>query len=240
MIIETVTICIPIYNEVEVIEKVLSEWSLIVGNLPEGSRILIEDGGSTDGTIKVLKNYQNKFNFIDVIYRDRPDGFGNAAKRLLKLPTTEWVFFTDGDGQFVPSDIWKLWQRKDGCDLVKGIKLGRKDPLLRRVISYFWSALIQVMFGLFITDVNAGFLLMRNSQLKQVINEVRFLESLVITEIVIRLVTNNCRKSDDVYVLHRAREGGKSRALPNHRLPKLIYSHLRGLYLLKEDYRKNY
>jgi glycosyltransferase involved in cell wall biosynthesis len=240
MSIDTVTICIPLYNEIEVIEKVLSEWSVIVGNLPEGSRILIEDGGSTDGTIKVLKNYQNRFNFIDVIYRDRPDGFGNAAKRLLKLPTTEWVFFTDGDGQFVPSDIWKLWDRKDGCDLVKGIKLGRKDPLLRRVISYFWSTLIQVMFGLFITDVNAGFLLMRNSQLKQVINEVRFLESLVISEIVIRLVTNNCRKSDDVYVLHRAREGGKSRAIPNYKLPKLIYSHLRGLYLLKEDYRKNY
>ena len=235
-----VTICIPIYNEIEVIEKLLAEWSLIVEELPAGSRILIEDGGSDDGTVKVLKNYQNKYDYIDVTYREQPDGFGNAAKRLLKQPTTEWVFFTDGDGQFVPSDIWKLWQRKDGCDLVKGIKLGRKDPLLRRVISFFWSRLIQLMFGLFIVDVNAGFLLIRNSQLKQIIHEVRFLESLVLSEIVIRLIANNCKKSDEVYVLHRAREGGKSRAIPNHRLPKLICSHLRGLYLLKADYRKNY
>jgi glycosyltransferase involved in cell wall biosynthesis len=240
MSIDTVTICIPIYNEIEVIEKVLSEWSLIVGELPKGSKILIEDGGSSDGTVQVLRNYQKKFDFIDVLYRDKPDGFGNAAKRLLKLPTTEWVFFTDGDGQFVPSDIWKLWQRKEDYDLVKGIKLGRKDPLLRRIISFFWSSLIQVMFGLFITDINAGFLLMRNTTLKQVIEEVRFLDSLVISEIVIRLITNNCRKSDDIYVLHRAREGGKSRAIPNYKLPKLMYSHLRGLLLLKKDYRKNY
>ena len=240
MSIDTVTICIPIYNEIEVIEKVLSEWSLIVGELPKGSKILIEDGGSSDGTVQVLRNYQKKFDFIDVVYRDKPDGFGNAAKRLLKLPTTEWVFFTDGDGQFVPSDIWKLWQRKEDYDLVKGIKLGRKDPLLRRIISFFWSSLIQVMFGLFITDINAGFLLMRNTTLKQVIEEVRFLDSLVISEIVIRLITNNCRKSDDIYVLHRAREGGKSRAIPNYKLPKLMYSHLRGLLLLKKDYRKNY
>jgi len=240
MSIDTVTICIPIYNEIEVIEKVLSEWALIVKELPTGSKILIEDGGSNDGTVKLLKNYQNKFDFIDVIYRDKPDGFGNAAKRLLKLPTTEWVFFTDGDGQFVPGDIWKLWQRKDDYDLVKGIKLGRKDPLLRRIISFFWSSLIQVMFGLFITDINAGFLLIRNKPLKQIINEVRFLDSLVISEIAIRLITNNCRKSDDIYVLHRVREGGKSRAIPNYKLPKLIYSHLRGLFLLKEDYRKNY
>jgi dolichol-phosphate mannosyltransferase len=237
--IDTVTICIPIYNEIDVIDDLLSEWSSIVRELPNGSGILIEDGGSTDGTVDVLKNYQNKHDFIDVIYRDKPDGFGNAAKRLLKLPTTEWVFFTDGDGQFVPSDMWKLWQRRDGCDLVKGIKLGRKDPILRRIISFFWSRLIQVMFGLFISDVNAGFILVRNSQLKQIINEVRFLELLVLSEIVVRLITNNCRRSDEVYVLHRAREGGKSRAIPNHRLPKVVFSHLRGLYLLKDDYRRN-
>ncbi len=239
MNIDTVTICIPIYNEIDVIDDLLSEWSSIVRELPNGSGILIEDGGSTDGTVDVLKNYQNKHDFIDVIYRDKPDGFGNAAKRLLKLPTTEWVFFTDGDGQFVPSDMWKLWQRRDGCDLVKGIKLGRKDPILRRIISFFWSRLIQVMFGLFISDVNAGFILVRNSQLKQIINEVRFLELLVLSEIVVRLITNNCRRSDEVYVLHRAREGGKSRAIPNHRLPKVVFSHLRGLYLLKDDYRRN-
>jgi len=236
----TVTVCIPVLNESEVVAKVISDWLDVVKKLPKGSGILIEDGGSTDGTKLILKKLGDKNKLLKVIYRSNPDGFGNATRRLLKTPTTEWIFFTDGDGQYVPNDFWKLWNRRDGHDLIKGIKLGRKDSMFRRGISYIWSSIIQVMFGLFISDINAAFLLMRRSELIKIIDEVRFLKVLAITEIVIRMLMNNSIKSDDIHILHRKRIGGKSRALPNYKIWIVIFSHLNGLRLIKKDYRVNY
>jgi glycosyltransferase involved in cell wall biosynthesis len=236
---ETVTICIPIYNEIEVIENLISEWVKVVEQLPVGSKIYIEDGGSNDGTLDVLKKFESEFLFIKIFYKDKPDGFGNAAKRLLKEPDTEWIFFSDGDGQYLSGDFWKLWARRNEKDLVKGIKLGRNDPLHRRIISFFWSLLIQIMFGIFISDINAGFVLIRRKALREVIDKVQYLDLLVITEVVIRLITNNCRKSEDVYVIHKARSNGRSRAMPIYKLPFVMYSHFKGLQLIKEDFRIN-
>jgi glycosyltransferase involved in cell wall biosynthesis len=235
-----VTVCIPVFNESKVITQVITDWLFVVRELPKGSGILVEDGGSTDGTKQILKKLESKNNLLKVIYRDKPDGFGNATIRLLKIPRTEWIFFTDGDGQYVPNDFWKLWSRRKGHDLVKGIKLGRKDSMFRRGISYIWSSIIQVMFGLFISDINAAFLLMRRSELSKIIDEVRFLRVLVITEVVIRMLMNNSIKSDDIHILHRKRIGGKSRALPNYKIWIVIFSHLNGLRLIKKDYRVNF
>ena len=239
MTLETVTICIPVYNEIDVIENLIIEWVNVVEQLPVGSKIYIEDGGSNDGTLDILRKFEAEYVFVKIFYKDKPDGFGNAAKRLLKEPTTEWIFFSDGDGQYLSSDFWKLWERRKEKDLVKGIKLGRNDPLHRRIISFFWSLLIQIMFGIFISDINAGFVLIRRKALHEIIDKVQFLDLLVITEVVIRLITNNCRKSEDIYVIHKARSDGRSRALPIRKLPFVMFSHFKGLQLIKEDFRIN-
>lgn len=114
---ETVTICLPVLNEVDVIQFVIEEWIDIVEKLPDGSKVLVENGGSIDGTIKILENLQAAHKNLDVVYRDKADGFGNAAKRLLISPETKWVFFTDSDGQYVAEDFWILWNRRDSFDI---------------------------------------------------------------------------------------------------------------------------
>ncbi len=237
---ESTTICMPVLNEIEVIESVLDEWIQVVSQLPEGSQLLIEDGGSKDGTRQCLEEYQRKHENLQVIYKERPEGFGKAALNLLSNANTNWVFFTDSDGQYVATDFWKIWERRSNLDLVRGIKLGRKDPLLRKFTSYIWNGLVKIMFDIPIADINVAFFLVRKDELKKVVTKCKFLDLLVVSELMIRLVTNNCRFGNDIYILHRERHNGKSRAIPIKRLIPVGISHAIGLHNIKKDFRVNY
>lgn len=235
--LETVTICIPFLNEREVVSNVIEEWTEILDKLPKGSKLLIEDGGSLDGTTQVLKEYSVNDKRIEVIYRESPDGFGQSAKRLLGAAENSWVFFTDGDGQYVANDFWKLWERKANKDFVRGIKLGRKDPFPRRIASLIWNKCVNFLFELPVSDINAAFLLVRKESLRQTLPHVRFLKTMVLSELVIRLILANSRFDKDIYVLHRSRKNGKSRATPGIKFLLIGASQVRGLFRIKTDLR---
>ena len=145
---ESVTICLPVLNEYEVIEFVIQEWLTVLKKLPHGSKILIDDGGSTDGTLAILDKFINQGEKITIIRNQKPDGFGNAARRLFNSADTHWIFFTDSDGQYVAEDFWLLWDRRDGKDFIRGIKLGRLDPLMRRITSLVWNKSVNFLFEL--------------------------------------------------------------------------------------------
>ncbi len=233
---DSVTICLPVLNEVEVIKDVVTDWLHIVSQLPVGSAVLVEDGGSNDGTVQVLNELQHNNPTLKVVYRDKPDGFGNAAKRLLSAPQTEWVFFTDSDGQYVTEDFWILWTRKDAYDLVRGIKMGRQDPFFRRVTSFFWNKSVGFLFNLPLIDINAAFVLAKTPVLKEILPTVRRLNTLVTSELIIRAILGNYEVKN-TYVQHRKRPAGKSRGIPTRKLPGIALKQLVGLWKIKSDYR---
>lgn len=235
---ETVAICMPVLNEVDVIEYVLREWLEVVRQLPVGSHIFIEDGGSKDGTKEVLTTLQAEYgDLIRINWRDKPEGFGVAAKRLLSSANAQWVFFTDSDGQYVANDFWLLWARRENRDFIRGIKLGRQDPLIRRATSLVWNKSVRFLFELPIGDVNAAYLLIRQEFLKNLLPSVRLLPTMVLSELMIRSVMANARYEKDVYIMHRARLSGVSRATPTSSLIKVGFRQLRGLFEIKADYR---
>ena len=96
------------------------------------------------------------------------------------------------------------------------------------------------MFGFPISDINVAFFLVRNSRLKTEITKCVFLDLLVVSELMIRLITSNCTYGNDIYILHRERLDGNSRAIPVHKLLSVGISHFIGLRKIKKDFRLNY
>jgi dolichol-phosphate mannosyltransferase len=233
---EKVAICLPVLNEAIVIEEVVTAWILVCNSLPAGSGVHIEDGGSTDGTVEILKDLQSQYSNLYVDYRQKADGFGAAAKRLLASPNADWIFFTDSDGQYVAEDFWILWNRRMNFDVIRGIKMGRQDPFIRRVTSFFWNKLVSLFFNLPLIDINAAFVLIRKSVLDEVLPKVNRLETLITSELIIRVILANFELKN-TYVQHRKRKGGKSRGVPASRLPFIAIKQLIGLTKIKSDYR---
>ena len=52
----SVSICLPIYNEAKSIEKVINEWVHCMDQLKVDYEIICSEDGSTDGTDQIIKN----------------------------------------------------------------------------------------------------------------------------------------------------------------------------------------
>jgi glycosyltransferase involved in cell wall biosynthesis len=82
------------------------------------------------------------------------------------------VFYTDGDAQYDPSEMTRLWHALDDTiDLVNGYKISRSDPVHRIVIGRIYHHTVRLLFGLQVRDVDCDFRLLRRSIFQQVLLE---------------------------------------------------------------------
>lgn len=95
------SLIIPIYNEVELLSKVLERVRAI--NIPDKELILVDDH-STDGTREILKEEAKKPD-TKALYHDVNRGKGAAIRTGLKHATGDIVIIQDADMEYEPNDI---------------------------------------------------------------------------------------------------------------------------------------
>jgi glycosyltransferase involved in cell wall biosynthesis len=231
--LKPVSVLMPICNEADVIRHVVEEWQTSVfSRLPAGSELVLDDC-SEDGTFEILQELRREFPFIRV-NRSARDGFFNSAIRLYRLAKNELIFFTDSDGQYVPADFWRIYERIDECEMVHGYKSGRCDPFYRKAGSLLFNAVSRAYFNSRAKDVNSAFRLVRRESLDAVLDSIRHLRMMPNAELYLRLERQGHRISN-VPVRHRARTNGPSRSIPLFKFFREGFFALVGLRRLKRD-----
>ena len=88
-----ITFLVPVYNEVKTVENAITEV-LELKNI--NKEIIIIDNCSTDGSIEIVKKFQN-FENVKIILKSQNLGFGDSIKQGLELATGELVYiqYTD-------------------------------------------------------------------------------------------------------------------------------------------------
>ncbi len=235
---DPVSICMPICNEVDVIQIVVQEWiDEVFKYLPSGSEFIFDEAGSTDGTKEALLELKKKYPFIRVNFHDAKDGFANATKRLYQEAHCPWIFCTDSDGQYIACDFWKLAKQiEHNYDLIRGAKIGRKDPLFRRIASLFFNKIIWFLFNMNFLDFNSTFFLIKKNVLDQILPHINCMETLINTELLLRTELENYNIKQ-IYILHRPRRFGVSRGLHPITFIKHSIKALIGLFKIKASYR---
>ena len=222
-------IVIPVHNEAATIEQTLLELCAeITQKVP--SRIIIAEDGSTDGTKEILRKMSLDLP-LDLILSDARKGYMNGVKDGLRQTSCEAVFFIDSDGQYVPSDFWKLHAVVDKFDMVVGRKVRRKDSFHRIVISYIFNQMIRFLFRVPIHDVDTGFRLIRKDVIEDVLEDAVVLPYSFWAE----FTTRACKKGyriGEVPIIHRNRLVGGTRLYSIKKLPKIILMQLIGLLRL--------
>lgn len=209
-----VSVLMPVCNEAAIIGEVVEEWVRDVFQyLPPGSEFLFDEAGSTDGTKEILERLSQKYPFIHVTYNESKDGFAAAARRLYMEAKCPLIFFTDSDGQYIASDFWKLARFVPAYDFVHGVKIGRKDPWLRRLFSAIFNKLVGFLFEIHYADLNCAFHFIKTDVAKKILPQVVSMPTLINTELLLRTELENY-EIKQVYILHRSRKFGRSRGLP--------------------------
>ena len=113
-----ISVIVPVRNAERTLGKTF-EYLLNVDYPRERLEILIADGGSTDKTRDIIKQWQLKYPFIKMVDVPNCPSPGFARNKALDVAKGEFLFFTDGD--CAPC---KDWMRLMLADFDKDPKIG--------------------------------------------------------------------------------------------------------------------
>ncbi|MBO6281137.1 MAG: glycosyltransferase [Alphaproteobacteria bacterium] len=122
-----ITICYNIKDEIE------RTCESIVNQTWQDFEWIVVDGGSTDGTVDILKRYQDR---MSVFISEKDKGVYNAMNKGIKRACGKWLHFLNGGDCYTDNSILEkvFADKKYDADVLYGdMNLMRKNKFLRRV-----------------------------------------------------------------------------------------------------------
>lgn len=129
------SVVIPLKNEEENVLDLIQELEPVMNALHEPWELICIDDGSTDRTLKILREASKEKKYLKIITFKRNYGQSSAFDAGFKHARGEFVITLDGDRQNDPSDIPNLVKEMEHSDLVCGHRFNRRDPFMKRVTS---------------------------------------------------------------------------------------------------------
>ena len=130
--------------------------------LTDDFEVLVVNDGSKDETSLILDRLASELRFLRVIHHENNLGYGAALISGFTNARKDFVFYTDGDGQYDVRELHNLLAHLEpNIDLVNGYKLNRADAWYRILIGELYRRAMKWVFRLSIRDVDCDFRLFR-------------------------------------------------------------------------------
>jgi len=216
----SLSVFFPAYNDAPSLPGLIGEtFAVLEGTVPDFEVIVINDG-SADDTGKVLAGLQKKYGSrLRVVTHEVNRGYGGALRSGFAAATKDFVFYTDGDGQYSVSDLPKLLDEMGpATGLVNGYKMCRQDPWHRIWIGHAYNRFARFLFGVRLRDIDCDFRLIRRSLLKSF--ELTSTSGTICVELVKKIELSGTAIRE-VPVMHYPRLHGKSQFF---RIKSLLYT----------------
>ena len=203
---KNISVIVPIYNEELSINELYQDIKNIINNNFDNFEIIFIDDGSIDNSFKIINNIVANDPNIVLVQLNRNYGKSDALNEGFGLAKYNWVVTLDGDLQDDPKEIIKLIDKlNEGFDCVSGWKKDRKDPLSKKIPSFFFNKFINFFSGLTLHDLNCGIKAYKKDAIKN-LNIYGGLHRYIPL-----LLVNNGYKVTEMVVNHRPRIHGKSK-----------------------------
>ena len=163
----SISIFFPAFNDEQTIGELVRNALAILPTCTDDYEVLIINDGSADGTAAVLEELSRTDAHVRPIHHEANRGYGGALQSGFEHASKEFVFYTDGDGQYDVRELARLLPlMKPGVDVVNGYKSKRADSWHRVVIGKIYNRTARLLFQLPIRDVDCDFRLIRREALQ--------------------------------------------------------------------------
>ena len=157
----------PAFNDALSLPALLSRTFATLPHVADDYEVIVINDGSTDGTAAVLEQLQQQYApHLRIITHSNNLGYGAALRSGFAAATKAFIFYTDGDGQYDPTELEKLAQAmSSGTCLVNGYQLKRQDPWHRIAIGALYNRFACWLFRIRLRDIDCDFRLIRRDAL---------------------------------------------------------------------------
>ena len=110
--LQKVTIITVVYNAVNTIENTIQS---VIDQTYKNLEYIIVDGGSTDGTLKVIEKYRN---WISVFISEPDKGIGDGFNKGISMATGEWIGMINADDWYADDAVENIMHNISANDYV--------------------------------------------------------------------------------------------------------------------------
>ena len=165
-----VSVFLPVYNEEPNLLPLHSKLNDALKTLGRSAEIVYVDDGSTDGSLRILRELSDLDPRVRVIALRRNYGQTAAMAAGIDAAKGKVLIPMDADLQNDPADIIRLLQKLDeGYDVVSGWRKNRKDKMVtRKIPSMIANRLISWIGGVPLHDYGCSLKAYRRESLQDV------------------------------------------------------------------------
>ena len=207
----SLSVIILAYNDAQALPALVEEMAQALRPVFSQYEVIIVNDGSQDATLETAQDLSRSYPEIKIVSHDKNQGVGKAFQSGLSAARYDFIGFIDGDGQYSPADFPRLFTEIRDADAALGVRVERRDPRQRSIVSRIFNRLLFWRFGLKVSDANAGIKIYRRKVLEAVqplFSNAAFFNA----EILIKAQAAGF-KMRELPVTHRARAFGRARGL---------------------------
>lgn len=182
--LSSLSVFFPCHNEVGNVERLVASALEVLPGIADAFDVTIVDDGSTDGTGPLADRLAAADPRVRVVHHAVNQGYGGALQSGFAAATGEYVFFTDGDGQFDLAEIPRLVALLDRADMAIGWRIKRADHFVRVLNAKCYMLMIRLLFGLRVHDIDCAFKLIPRRVVEAI--ELRSKGALISAELLIK------------------------------------------------------
>jgi glycosyltransferase involved in cell wall biosynthesis len=152
----------PAFNDGGTIPSMVISVIRTLPKVADDFEVIVVNDGSSDYTAEMLEELARVYPQVRIVTHPQNRGYGAALRSGFGNATKEWIFYTDGDGQYDPRELVDLVGAvREDTDIVNGYKIERHDPLHRVVIGRIYHHIVRFLFGFHLRDVDCDFRLIK-------------------------------------------------------------------------------
>jgi glycosyltransferase involved in cell wall biosynthesis len=222
----SLSVFFPAYNDAPSLPDLVRTTFEVLERHVEDYEVIVVNDGSEDNTAEVLEDLRRQYApHLRVITHPENRGYGGALRTGLGAAKREFVFYTDGDGQYDVAELPRLLALTGpATGLVNGYKLERNDPPHRIWIGRLYNFFARLLFRIRIRDIDCDYRLIRRALLEKV--HLTSTSGTICVELVRKLELSGCEVKE-IGVRHYPRKHGRSQFFRVRSLAKTFLQLLR-------------
>lgn len=166
MPLDELSLVLPCFNEEANIASVVRAAVRVGRRVARRIEVIVVDDGSRDASRARVGALG--LSEVVLVTHEHNRGYGAALASGLRAARFEWIFYTDGDGQFDLEQLEPFLSRRRKGAVLAGYRHPRADgSVMRSLNGAGWTALTNAALGLGVRDVNCAFKLFPRSLIER-------------------------------------------------------------------------